>query len=122
MKIKQFIPLLAFLLLFAACSKMEDNYQQYLDMNLIYSPKVTHLTATVGLKQAVLRWENPPGDIAKRILVDYQDDSLRFETLVDSVFLDGLEIKGYRVSVYTIDAFNNYSVPAEIQIFPNGEQ
>lgn len=114
--------LIGALLVISACDKMEDNYQKYLDMNLVYSPRVSNLTAEVGLKQAVLRWENPPGEIAKRILVDFQDDSLRFETMVDSAILENLEIKGYRVSVYTIDEFDNYSVPARIQIFPNGEK
>lgn len=109
-------------MMITACDKMEDNYQKYLDMNLIYSPKVSNLRADVGLRQATLMWDNPQGLIAKKILVDYQDDSIRFETMIDSVFLDSLDIKGYRVRIYTLDEFDNRSVPAEIQIFPNGEQ
>jgi len=119
-KIKTFIILTLFITVYS-CDKMDDNYREYLELQRTYSPKVTNLSAQVGLKTATLNWDNPQGDIAKKIMVDYQDDSLIFETMVDSVILNDLEIKGYNISVYTIDAFNNYSVPATIQIFPNGE-
>ncbi len=122
MKNSKIIAFILILVGFVACDKMEDNYQQYLDLNRVYSPKITDLSATVGLKQATLRWTIPPGDLAKKIIVDYQDDILEFEQMVDSVFLDSLEIKGYIISVFTKDKFNNLSVPTSIQIFPNGEQ
>jgi len=115
------VGIILLMITFFACDKMEDNYKQYEDMQRMYSPKISNLSAVVGLKTATLKWDNPQGELAKKILVDYQDDSLRFESLVDSVTIDNLEIKGYDVSVYTIDAFNNYSVPVTIQIFPNGE-
>lgn len=109
------------LLSISGCSKMDDNYDEYLKKEKVYAPKISNLEAVVGLKTATLTWDNPEGDIAKMILVDYQDDTLKFETMVDSVVLEDLEIKGYDVSVYTIDAFNNHSIPVTIQIFPNGE-
>ncbi len=121
MKNIKLLSILLFTLLFFACDKMEDNYKQYEDMQRLYSPKITNLTATVGLKTATLEWDNPEGDLAKKIVVDFQDDILKFESLVDSVTLENLEIKGYNISVYTIDAFGNYSIPVSIQIFPNGE-
>ncbi len=105
----------------SGCSKMDDNYDEYLKMNKVYAPKINNLKAVVGLKTATLTWDNPEGDIAKKILIDYQDDSLKFDNMVNTAVLDSLEIKGYDVSVYTIDAFNNYSIPVTIQIFPNGE-
>jgi hypothetical protein len=101
---------------------MDDNYKKYLDIQRVYSPKISNLSAVVGLRTATLKWNNPEGNIAKKILIDYQDDSLKFNTMVDSAFLDNLEIKGYTISVYTLDTFNNYSVPVSIQIFPNGEK
>ncbi len=119
-KIKTLIILTFFIALYS-CDKMDDNYKHYLELQRTYSPKVTNLSAQVGLKTATLTWDNPQGNIAQKIMVDYQDDSLTFETMVDSVTINDLEIKGYTISVYTIDAFNNYSVPATIQIFPNGE-
>lgn len=113
-----------FILLFTllSCDKMDDNYKQYLDDEQIYSPKISNLKATVGLKVAMLHWDNPKSDIAKKIVVDFEDGRLEFETMVDSALLEDLDIKGYTVSVYTIDAFNNYSIPTSIQIFPNGEK
>lgn len=113
-----------FILLFTllSCDKMDDNYKQYLDDEQIYSPKISNLKATVGLKVAMLHWDNPKSDIAKKIVVDFEDGHLEFETMVDSALLENLDIKGYTVSVYTIDAFNNYSIPTSIQIFPNGEK
>ncbi|HKL32299.1 MAG TPA: DUF4998 domain-containing protein [Tangfeifania sp.] len=119
-KIKTLIILTLFIAI-NSCDKMDDNYKEYLELQRTYSPKVTNLSAQAGLKTATLTWDNPQGDIAQKIMVDYQDDSLTFETMVDSVTITDLEIKGYNISVYTIDAFNNYSVPATIQIFPNGE-
>lgn len=121
MKNIKLLSILLFTLLFFACDKMEDNYKEYEDMQKMYSPKITNLTATVGLKTAILKWDNPEGDLAKKIVVDFQDDVLKFESLIDSVMLENLEIKGYNISVYTIDAFNNYSIPVAVQIFPNGE-
>ena len=107
--------------LLTSCDSMEDNYKQYLDKERVYSPKISNLTAKVGLKTATLKWDNPNSDIARKILIDYTDSSILFETMVDSVVINDLEIKGYDISVYTIDAFNNYSIPTTIQIFPNGE-
>ena len=120
-KITNIAIVLIALLSISGCSKMDDNYDEYLKIERVYAPKVSNLKAAVGLKTATLTWDNPEGDIAKQILIDYQDDSLKFESMVDSVVLENLDIKGYDVSVYTIDAFNNYSIPVKIQIFPNGE-
>ncbi len=109
------------LFLIPACEKMDDNYKMYLETEQIYSPKVTNLTADEGLREVTLYWNNPTGDIAKRILIDYVDDSLEINAMIDSAYISDLEIKGYTVSVYTIDEFDNRSVPETITIFPNGE-
>ncbi|MDF1570729.1 MAG: DUF4998 domain-containing protein [Bacteroidales bacterium] len=109
------------LVLLFSCDKMEDNYEQYLEKEKIYPPKVTNLVAIEGLREVSLTWDNPSGDLAKKILVDYGDDSLLIETMVDSVHIGDLEIKGYNVSVYTLDEYNNRSVPESTTIFPNGE-
>lgn len=109
------------LISFNACEKMEDNYAKYLEEEHIYPPKVTNLVAYEGLREVSLAWDNPSGNIAKKIFIDYGDDSLLYETMVDSVHIDSLQIKGYTVSVYTLDAYDNRSVPELITIFPNGE-
>ena len=107
---------------FSGCEKMEDNYSQYLEKEKVYSPKVTNLTAEEGLMEATLFWDNPVGGIARQIKVDYGDSIITSEEMIDSLKLTGLEIKGYDVSVYTLDSFGNVSVPETIQIFPNGEE
>jgi len=107
--------------LVSSCDQMDDNYEQYLAEEKIYPPKVTNLVAYEGLREVSLTWDNPAGDLAKKILVDYGDDSLLIGEMVDSVYIDSLEIKGYDVSVYTLDEYDNRSVPASTTIFPNGE-
>jgi len=109
-----------FIIALSGCDKMDDNYEKYLEVEKVYSPKVMNLTAEEGLMEATLFWDNPAGNIAKQILIDYGDSLITTEEMVDSVKLSGLEIKGYDVSVFTIDGFGNLSVPATIQIFPNG--
>jgi hypothetical protein len=100
---------------------MEDNYKDYLTNVPVYSPRVTNLTVVSGLKQATLTWKNPQGKIAVRNVLKLQDSTIVMEGLAETYTLTNLEIKGYRVSVYTQDKFNNYSVPATVFIFPNGE-
>lgn len=121
MKIKNILLGLFLLAALSGCEKMEDNYKQYLENVPFFPPKILNLSADEGLKEVKLYWENPEGEIAKKILIDFQDDSLLFETMVDSAQLDSLEIKGYTISVYTLDEYNNRSVPETITVFPNGE-
>lgn len=120
-KIRKTILGSAILLLLSSCDKMEDNYMQYLEQEKIYPPKVTNLLVYEGLREVSLTWDNPAGSLAKKILVDYEDDSLLIENMVDSVYIGNLEIKGYNVSVYTLDEYNNKSVPETTTISPNGE-
>jgi len=120
-KIKFLFPILFAIIAFS-CEKMEDNYAQYLENVTVYSPRVSNLTAQVGLKTATLMWTNPASPIAKKIFIDYGDQQVTLETMQDSYVLENLEIKAYIVAVYTLDEFGNRSVPEKIQIFPNGEE
>jgi len=118
------LKILTFLLavaLLASCDKMDDNYKDYLTNVQVYSPRVTNLEAATGLKEATLTWKNPQGSIAVKNAIQFQDSTIVIDSLVETYKLINLEIKGYQISVYTIDKFNNYSVPATINIFPNGE-
>jgi hypothetical protein len=103
------------------CEKMDDNYSDYLEINKVYSPKVLNLHSIQGLKQVRLLWDNPEGDIAKKIFIDYTDSTITIDSMITSYHLTGLEIKGYDISVYTMDAYDNLSVPETISVFPNGE-
>lgn len=104
-----------------SCNSMDDNYKHYLDEVEIYSPRITNLAAVSGLKEATLTWKNPHGSIAVRNAIRVEDSTIVLTGLVENYKLTHLQIRGYQISVYTIDQFNHYSVPATINIFPNGE-
>lgn len=112
-----------FLLLFFAfgCEEMDNNYKVYLEDVQVYSPRVTDLVAAQGLKEVTLNWKNPAGNIAQKNAIMLEDSTIVIDSLVESYHLTNLEIRGYQVSVYTIDSHNNFSIPATINIFPNGE-
>ena len=122
LKIYSSVFILSLFIMLFACDKMDDNFSEYLEMQKTYSPKIKDLTAEAGLKEVILKWENPESDIAKYILIDYQDDSLLFDQMIDSVFIDSLDIKFYTITVYTLDEFENRSIPTSVTIFPNGEE
>ncbi len=121
MKILRIISFLSFALLLANCDNMDNNYKGYLDNIQVYSPRVTNLTAVNGLKEATLTWKNPQGSIAVKNAIRLQDSTIVLDALVETYKLTNLKIIGYQVSVFTIDKFNNYSVPTSLSIFPNGE-
>ena len=108
-------------LFFANCEGMDENYKEYLTNVKVYSPRVTDLTVVSGLKEVTLSWKNPQGKIAVKNAIRLQDSTIVLDGLKETCKLTNLEIKGYMVSVYTVDKFDNYSVPATISIFPNGE-
>lgn len=107
--------------LFNSCEKMEDTYSMY-QVETIYSPKVSGLWAQIGYKTATLSWTNPEGDLAKKILVSYDGQEMVFDEMISTITLNDLLIKGYEISVYTIDGFGNRSVPSNVYIFPSGEE
>lgn len=121
MKSIKIITLLFLSLLLSNCNGMDDNYKDYLTNVKEYSPRVTDLTVVSGLKEVTLSWKNPQGKIAVKNAVKLQDSIIVLDTLTEAYKLTDLEIKGYEVSVYTLDKFGNYSVPATTSIFPNGE-
>ncbi len=111
--------LLAFVL--TKCESIDSNYSDYLKNVKQYSPRVTDLTVQSGLKEATLLWKNPQGNIAVKNAILLQDSMIVLDGLTERYKLENLEIKGYAVSVFTVDKFGNYSVPAQTTIFPNGE-
>jgi Domain of unknown function len=121
MKTLKIISFLFLAYLMASCNNMEDNYKDYLKNVQVYSPRVTNLTAITALKEATLSWKNPQGTIAMKNAIRLQDSTIVLDGLVETYKLTNLKIIGYQVSVFTIDKFNNYSVPASLSIFPNGE-
>ena len=121
MKTFKIISLLIIAIYLTNCEEMDANYKDYLTNVKVYSPRVTDLSVVSGLKEATLTWKNPQGKIAVKNAVKLQDSTIMLDGLTETYKLTNLEIKGYVVSVYTVDKFDNYSVPATISIFPNGE-
>lgn len=113
------IMLIAFVIGYG-CDSMEDNYKQYLK-EYNYSGKIDSLRVYPGFERVILAWDNPKDQKSKSIRIVYGVDStvVNYETLVDSVSIDGLSAgTGYKFIVYTVDAYNNLSVPAYITAFP----
>ena len=121
MKTINIIGFLLAVLFFGSCEGMDENYKDYLTDVKVYSPRVTDLTVVSGLKEVTLYWKNPQGKIAVKNAIRLQDSTIVLDGLTETYKLENLEIKGYQVSVYTVDKFENYSVPATISTFPNGE-
>jgi hypothetical protein len=119
-KYSSLFTIITLFILTGACKKMDYNYSEYLDEVNTYSPKVTNLEAKSMLKKVLLTWDNPDGDVAKSLLIDYQDSTISTETMIDSILITNLEIKGYTITVYTRDAYDNLSVPVSVTAFPNG--
>mgnify|MGYP000844627258 CR=1 FL=1 len=102
------------------CDSMEDNFSQYMD-EYNYSGKIDSLRVYPGFERVILAWDNPKDQKSKSIRIVYGVDSTEvlYDTMVDSVSIDGLDAgTGYEFTVYTIDAHNNLSVPTSITAFP----
>lgn len=102
------------------CESMDDNYKQYIE-EYNYSGKIDSLRVYPGFERVVLAWDNPRDQKSKSIKILYGEDSteVTYETLVDSVSIEGLDAgTGYEFIVYTLDQFNNHSVPTFITAFP----
>lgn len=112
---------IATILLFgSSCDSMTDNFKQYME-EYNYSGKIDSLRVYPGLNRVILAWDNPKDQKSKSIKIVYGPDSLvkTYDTLVDSVSIDGLDAgTGYEFTVYTVDAYNNLSVPTSITAFP----
>ena len=121
MKIKYIIGFLFSVLLFSyGCESMEDNYEEYLG-EYNYPGKITNLRVYPGYERVVLAWDNPKDQKSQSIRILYGPDSTQvdYETLVDSVSIDGLDDgTGYEFIVYTLDRQKNLSVPVSLTAFP----
>lgn len=123
MKILKSIIILGILVAFAGnygCDSMDDNFKQYLE-EYNYSGKIDSLRVYPGFERVILAWDNPKDQKSKTIRIIYGADStvVDYDSLVDSVSIDGLDAgTGYEFIVYTLDANKNLSVPTSITAFP----
>lgn len=103
-----------------SCDAMDDNYKEYLT-DKAYSPKIADLYAVKDSAEVTLHWTNPMGNVAEKIYITYDQEELIIPEMVDSIFIDGLDVIGYTFNVYTLDKFENKSVPVEVFVFPDGK-
>lgn len=118
MKLKLFGTLLAALVAaggFTSCDNMDALYIQYLQEQN-YSGKISNLQGQSGTGRVILTWTNPTDQISKKIKIVYGDDKQErvYDTLVDEASIDGLTASAYEFTVYTMDAYDNLSVPVSI--------
>lgn len=119
---KHLIYIITIILGFSSCDSMDDNYKDYLKDIPKYSPRVTNLVAVSSYQVVELSWHNPAGDIAKKIMIDTNDTVIVVDEMIDHYRLENLEVKGYEISVSTIDAYGNHSIPTKVLAFPKDNE
>ena len=105
--------------LLGSCESIDYNYEEYMESVQKYSPRIKNLKATTDVGVINLKWDNPEGDLAVKIKIDAGGEYvvLSDEMISEYTFTD-MPVKGYTISVYTIDKFGNLSVPQTINAFP----
>jgi hypothetical protein len=110
-----------FILLIAlmGCTKMEDNYKQYLE-ETIYPGKVSNVKAQIGIERIYLDWIPPTDPKSSRIMVKYTEvDSVVTDSIVSNIIISGLkESRGYEFAVSSLDEYGNKSVSEVVTAKP----
>lgn len=124
------IPFFVFIVfVLSSCSKMYDNIQQYADEQ-VYPAKYDTIIGFIGYERVEIELMKagriPAADIklgkAKKTIIEYDDQKITMDSLVSWVNITGLtQPKLYRFRIYTIDEFDNKSVPQEIALIPYTE-
>ena len=118
-----FLVLPAFMMLMAACEKMEDTYSKYLETGeVIYPGKADSLVALPGNERIALRWLIVSDPKVNKAIVYWNNklDSLivpiQKTSAVDTikVTLDHMEEGLYTFDVYTYDKAGNRSVGTQV--------
>jgi hypothetical protein len=120
---------------FVACDDGQfQGAEDMWDRDVVYSSKITYVTPVVGFERLKLflykmepaRTDASTGWVAsskpltqiylanaRKIVVKYDDVTLVYDEIADTVVVPGLTQKRlYRFNVYTMDAYGNLSVPA----------
>src|SRR5690606_16990893 len=110
----------------SACSGMYDSLEEY-SGEVVYPAKYDTIVGRIGYERVEIDLMKagriPSNRIklgkAKKTVVEYDDQRIVIDSLVSWVNLTGLtQPKLYRFQVYTIDEFDNKSVPHEIALIP----
>ena len=121
---KKIIPILTIAFTLVACDSMDDNYIDYLHNIKVYSPAVMNLRNIDTYRTVELMWDNPQSDIIQHIAITWDagenDTVVITPEIVDYYKIENMEVRGYTISVYTVDKYGNLSIPRSVNAFPSG--
>lgn len=109
-----------------SCKGMYDNIEPYSD-EIVYPAKYDTIVSKIGFERVELNLMKagriPSGQISmgksQKTIIEYDDQQIVIDSLVSWVNVRNLtQSKLYRIRVYTIDQFNNKSVPQVIAVIP----
>src|SRR5690606_21179481 len=112
--------------LFSSCSGMYDTLDDY-SGEIVYPAKYDTIIGHVGYERVEIDLMKagriPASEIkmgkATKTIIEYDGQVIRLDSLVSWVNITGLDQpKLYRFKIYTVDEFDNASVPQEIALIP----
>ena len=115
-----------FALALVSCGDMYDNMKEYTG-EIIYPARLDTIVGRIGferveidlLKAGRIPSKNINLGKANRVLISYDDQEVIIDSLVSWVSIRDLKLsKLYRFNIYTLDEFNNRSVPQQIALIP----
>src|SRR5690606_9358937 len=116
--------------LFSSCSGMYDTLDDY-SGEVVYPAKYDTIIGHVGYERVEIDLMKagriPSSEIkmgkAKKTIIEYDGQVIRLDSLVSWVNITGLDQpKLYRFKIYTVDEFDNASVPRKSRLFPTPQQ
>lgn len=120
---KKIFQLICIVLLLGGCKSQTDGLEQWMG-GTSYSDRPSGLTIGVGFERAELRWTNPKGPVAKKILIEYSSYGEPMRQVVIDALVDRYSVEsltsgyGYDFAVYTLDAAGIRSLPAKNSCVP----
>lgn len=109
-----------------SCKKMYDNIKPYAE-ETVYPQRYDTIAAKIGYERVeidlIKAGRIPSSQIrmgkSKKTIVEYDNQKIVIDSLVSWLNIKGLkQSKLYRFKVYTIDEFENKSVPQQIAVIP----
>ena len=109
-----------------SCKGMYDNIEPYAD-EIVYPAKYDTIISKVGFERVEIDLMKagriPSSKISmgksQKTIIEYDNEKITIDSLVSWVNVTNLtQSKLYRIRIYTIDEFNNKSVPQVIAIIP----
>lgn len=120
------LSLIIIVTLFSSCEDMYSSQEKY-EGEVVYPARFDTIIGHIGYERVELDLMKagriPSSKIklgkAKKTVVEYDNEVMTIDSLVSYVNVTGLtSTKLYRFKVYTIDEYNNKSVPQEIALIP----